>query len=167
MLPVDSQDHLEKLNPNFSNMTSFCHGQDVVGMHASALTNNAETTAIYRNFAPRYGIDEESATGTSSRALVCYLFKHYKQQSQYILSRDLTSVLFLGLWQTLYINAPTLTLFMLANMDTGFAGKLCLYERKDKAHACLYPLSFKIWSISFTKIVPIPNSRDAAWYFPM
>ncbi len=28
-------------------------------------------------------IDEESATGTSSCALACYLFKYYKQQSQY------------------------------------------------------------------------------------
>ena len=84
MLPVDSKDHLDMLNPNFSNMASLCHDQDVVGIHAFALTSSAETTAVCRNFAPRYGIDEESATGTSSCALACYLFKHYKQQSQYI-----------------------------------------------------------------------------------
>ena len=84
MLPVISKDHLEKLNPQFINMANLCRKLDVVGIHAFALTNNTDTTAICRNFAPLYGIDEESATGTSNCALACYLFKHYKQQSQYI-----------------------------------------------------------------------------------
>ena len=84
MLPVTSKDHLEKLNPQFINMANLCRKLDVVGIHAFALTNNTDTTAICRNFAPLYGIDEESATGTSNCALACYLFKHYKQQSQYV-----------------------------------------------------------------------------------
>ena len=84
LLPVISKDHLEKLNPQFINMANLCRKLDVVGIHAFALTNNADTTAICRNFAPLYGIDEESATGTSNCALACYLFKHYKQQSQYV-----------------------------------------------------------------------------------
>lgn len=84
MLPVDTKEHLERLNPNFKNMVNLCCDQDVVGIHAFALTGGAETTAICRNFAPRYGINEESATGTSSCALACYLFQHYKQQSQYV-----------------------------------------------------------------------------------
>ena len=84
MLPVDTKEHLERLNPNFTSMVSLCYDQDVVGIHAFALTGGAETTAICRNFAPRYGINEESATGTSSCALACYLFQHYKQQSQYV-----------------------------------------------------------------------------------
>lgn len=33
-------------------------------------------TAICRNFAPLYGIHEESATGTSNGALACYLHKY-------------------------------------------------------------------------------------------
>ena len=84
MLPVTSKGHLEKLNPQFINMANLCRKLDVVGIHAFALTNNTDTTAICRNFAPLYGIDEESATGTSNCALACYLFKHYKQQSQYV-----------------------------------------------------------------------------------
>lgn len=84
MLPVISKDHLEKLNPQFINMANLCRKLDVVGIHAFALTNNADTTAICRNFAPLYGINEESATGTSNCALACYLFKQYKQQSQYV-----------------------------------------------------------------------------------
>ena len=84
MIPVISKGHLEKLNPQFINMANLCRKLDVVGIHAFALTNNADTTAICRNFAPLYGINEESATGTSNCALACYLFKHYKQQSQYV-----------------------------------------------------------------------------------
>lgn len=84
MLPVDTKEHLERLNPNFKSMVNLCCDQDVVGIHAFALTDGTETTAICRNFAPRYGINEESATGTSSCALACYLFQHYKRQSQYV-----------------------------------------------------------------------------------
>ena len=89
MLPVDTEEHLKKLNPNFTSMVSLCCDQDVVGIHAFALTDGAETTAICRNFAPRYGINEESATGTSSCALACYLFQHYRQQSQYVFEQGL------------------------------------------------------------------------------
>ena len=89
MLPVDSREHVERLNPNFTNMVRLCCDQDAVGIHAFALTDGAETTAICRNFAPRYGINEESATGTSSCALACYLFQHYRQQSQYVFEQGL------------------------------------------------------------------------------
>lgn len=114
MLPVDSKDHLENLNPNFTNMTNLCRDQDVVGIHAFALTNGAETSAICRNFAPRYGIDEESATGTSSCALACYLFKHYKQQSQYVFEQgfNLSSV------SRLVVNITHQS----ANIDTVYVG---------------------------------------------
>lgn len=84
MLPIDSKEHLEKLDPDFKNITTLSQDLDVVGIHAFALTKGPDITAICRNFAPRYGIDEESATGTSSCALACYLFKYYKQQPQYI-----------------------------------------------------------------------------------
>ena len=57
MLPVDSVEHLIK---------------------------ESDVTALCRNFAPLYGIDEEPATGTASCALACYLFKYYKQQPQYV-----------------------------------------------------------------------------------
>lgn len=114
MLPVDSTDHLEKLNPNFSKMTSLCYDQDVVGIHAFALTNSAGTTAICRNFAPRYGIDEESATGTSSCALACYLFKHYKQQSQYIFEQGFN----LGSVSQLVVNIT----YQSANINTVHVG---------------------------------------------
>lgn len=90
MLPVDSKENLNKLNPHFKNIARLCQDFDVVGIHAFALTGDAATTAICRNFAPRYGIDEEPATGTSSCALACYLFQHHRRQPQYIFEQGVT-----------------------------------------------------------------------------
>ena len=51
-------------------------------MHVFGLS---ETDTVCRNFAPLYGINEESATGTSSGALACYLFtKNIRRQKEYI-----------------------------------------------------------------------------------
>lgn len=40
------------------------------------ILQEAPITAHCRNFAPLYGIDEESATGSSNGALACYLFEN-------------------------------------------------------------------------------------------
>ena len=49
---------------------------DVVGVHAFAIGPDDAYTAHVRNFAPRYGIPEESATGTANAALTGYLYHH-------------------------------------------------------------------------------------------
>ncbi len=84
MLPVDSAEHLEQLSPDFEMIANMTKEKGAVGVHAFTLIKESDVTAICRNFAPLYGIDEESATGTASCALACYLFKYYKQQPQYI-----------------------------------------------------------------------------------
>ena len=84
MLPVDSVEHLEQLSPDFEMIANMSKEKEVVGVHAFTIIKESDVTAICRNFAPLYGIDEESATGTASCALACYLFKYYKQQPQYI-----------------------------------------------------------------------------------
>lgn len=84
MLPVDSVEHLEQLSPDFEMIANMTKEKGAVGVHAFTLIKESDVTAICRNFAPLYGIDEESATGTASCALACYLFKYYKQQSQYV-----------------------------------------------------------------------------------
>ncbi len=84
MLPVDSAEHLERLSPDFERIANMTKEKGAVGVHAFTLIKESDVTAICRNFAPLYGIDEESATGTASCALACYLFKYYKQQPQYI-----------------------------------------------------------------------------------
>lgn len=84
MLPVASRKKLEELHPNFEMIAKLSREKEVVGIHAFTLTPGADITAVCRNFAPLYGIDEESATGTSSCALACYLFRYYEKKSQYI-----------------------------------------------------------------------------------
>lgn len=84
MLPVDSVEHLEQLSPDFEMIANMSKEKKVVGVHAFTMIKESDVTAICRNFAPLYGIDEESATGTANCALACYLFKYYKQQSQYV-----------------------------------------------------------------------------------
>lgn len=84
MLPVDSAEHLKRLSPDFERIANMTKEKEAVGVHAFTLIKESDVTAICRNFAPLYGIDEESATGTASCALACYLFKYYKQQPQYI-----------------------------------------------------------------------------------
>ena len=84
MLPVDSVEHLEQLSPDFEMIANMSKEKEVVGVHAFTMMKESDVTAICRNFAPLYGIDEESATGTANCALACYLFKYYKQQSQYV-----------------------------------------------------------------------------------
>lgn len=84
LLPVDSPAHLAGLQPDFPAIADLSREKDVVGIHAFALADTGDVTALCRNFAPLYGIDEESATGTSNCALACYLSKYYKKQPQYI-----------------------------------------------------------------------------------
>ncbi|MBQ3551617.1 MAG: PhzF family phenazine biosynthesis protein [Clostridia bacterium] len=84
MIPVDSREHLEELSPDFKVMAELSKQKEVVGVHAFTLTLGSDITAICRNFAPLYGIDEESATGTSNCALACYLFKYHEKKSRYI-----------------------------------------------------------------------------------
>lgn len=84
MLPVDSVEHLEQLSPDLEMIANMSKEKEVVGVHAFTMIKESDVTAICRNFAPLYGIDEESATGTANCALACYLFKYYKQQSQYV-----------------------------------------------------------------------------------
>lgn len=84
MLPVDSVEHLEQLSPDFEMIANMSKEKEIVGVHAFTMIKESDVTAICRNFAPLYGIDEESATGTANCALACYLFKYYKQQSQYV-----------------------------------------------------------------------------------
>ena len=84
IMPIDSVEHLAELKPNFKVLSELSQKLEVVGVHAFALDEDAEKIAICRNFAPLFGIDEESATGTASCALASYLFKHYKKKEEYV-----------------------------------------------------------------------------------
>ena len=84
LLPIDSPTTLENMVPNFSCITELSKEMNCIGIHAFSIINTTEVTAICRNFAPLYGIEEEAATGTSNCALACYLFRYGLKQSNYI-----------------------------------------------------------------------------------
>jgi PhzF family phenazine biosynthesis protein len=72
MLPVQSEEALEALAPDMAALAALSRELEVVGVHAFVQTG-AGYTAHVRNFAPLYGVDEESATGTANAALTHYL----------------------------------------------------------------------------------------------
>ncbi len=72
MLPVRSQAELEALNPDMAALAELSRELEVVGVHAFVQTGDCYTAHV-RNFAPLYGVDEESATGTANAALTHYL----------------------------------------------------------------------------------------------
>ncbi|MDB5184973.1 MAG: phenazine biosynthesis protein PhzF family [Candidatus Saccharibacteria bacterium] len=83
LVPIRNKEILMNLRPDFGEMSSLSKRYDITGLHVFTL--DEESTAIARNFAPLVGIDEESATGTSNGALLCYLQEHgrLKQQDVY------------------------------------------------------------------------------------
>jgi len=76
ILPVRDIATLQALQPDMAALTALSERLDVVGVHAFAIAPNDGYTAHVRNFAPRYGIPEESATGTANAALTGYLYHH-------------------------------------------------------------------------------------------
>lgn len=80
MLPVKDLEVLLNLHPNSDLIDAISRKYDVVGIHAFCLDTLHGGEAHARNFAPRYGIDEESATGTSNGALACYLMKYLENE---------------------------------------------------------------------------------------
>ena len=83
MLPIKDEKALSQLKPDFAAMTELSRAKNVVGVHAFALKNDG-VTAVCRNFAPLYDIDEESATGTSNCALAGYLWNYGIKKDRYI-----------------------------------------------------------------------------------
>lgn len=75
-VPLKREEILQNLNPDMNKIEALSKKAGVVGLHVFATAYNTDKTAICRNFAPLYGIPEESATGTSNGALACYLYKY-------------------------------------------------------------------------------------------
>jgi PhzF family phenazine biosynthesis protein len=75
-VPLKKEETLKNLKPDMDKIEAISKRYDAVGLHVFAATNEPGITSICRNFAPLYGIPEESATGTSNGALACYLHKY-------------------------------------------------------------------------------------------
>lgn len=75
-VPVVTQNCLFTLHLNHEQITKLSEKYDAIGLHVFSLESSEKTTTAFcRNFAPLYGIPEESATGSSNGALGCYLFQ--------------------------------------------------------------------------------------------
>ncbi|HSX38539.1 MAG TPA: PhzF family phenazine biosynthesis protein [Chlamydiales bacterium] len=73
---VQDEKCLQSLKPNFGLMSELNKRTHSIGIHVFSLDRpGSQAIAHCRNFAPLYGIDEESATGSSNGALACYLFE--------------------------------------------------------------------------------------------
>ena len=75
ILPLASVEELQSLKPDMQALAKLSKELEVTGVHAFAIPDD-NYTAHVRNFAPLYGIDEESATGPANGALSYYLFRH-------------------------------------------------------------------------------------------
>lgn len=75
MLPIKTKETLYALKPDFKAIAKYTENNAVGGIHAFTL-DCSKGIAESRNFCPLYGINEESATGTSTGALTYYLFKN-------------------------------------------------------------------------------------------
>ena len=83
MLPVSDAGALLALKPDFEKIAALSRAKNCVGIHAFAPADG-EITAVCRNFAPLYDINEEAATGTSNCALACYLYKYGVKRDEYV-----------------------------------------------------------------------------------
>ena len=73
LVPVERKDQLDCATQNRDEVVRLSKLHGGVGVHLYFYAGEDEATAYCRNFAPLFGIDEESATGTSNAALTHYL----------------------------------------------------------------------------------------------
>ena len=72
MIPIPDVETLNALQPDMETVAKLTQKYDAVSFHLFALADDGYTAHV-RDFAPQYGIPEESATGTANAALTHYL----------------------------------------------------------------------------------------------
>lgn len=78
IVPIKNIEILKSIRPDYDKVSAVSRKFNSTGYHLFTFETVNGSEAHCRNFAPLYGISEESATGTSSGALASYLFKHDK-----------------------------------------------------------------------------------------
>lgn len=75
IVPVAGPEVLNKLKPDMELITHISEELDLIGFYIFCLLpQGQERDADTRMFAPRYGIEEEAATGMAAGPLACYLY---------------------------------------------------------------------------------------------
>ena len=72
MLPLPDVDMLQSLQPDMKAITAITKRYEAVSIHPFAFSSDGFTAHV-RDFAPQYGVPEESATGTANASLTYYL----------------------------------------------------------------------------------------------
>jgi PhzF family phenazine biosynthesis protein len=73
---VNTLDYLNSLTLDEAKILALCHKYDSLGVYIYTLETKNQNSAHGRNFIPTIGVYEESATGTASGALACYLNRY-------------------------------------------------------------------------------------------
>jgi PhzF family phenazine biosynthesis protein len=73
IVPLRDKRSLLRAQPDRDAIITFSDQHTISGLHVFSLCPDGGSVADARNFAPADDIDEESATGTSNGALLCYL----------------------------------------------------------------------------------------------
>jgi PhzF family phenazine biosynthesis protein len=75
MIQLPSVEVLNALQPDMEAVASITRRHEAISFHPFVLGSDGYTAHV-RDFAPAYGVPEESATGTANAALTHYLARH-------------------------------------------------------------------------------------------
>ena len=77
VVPVNSLEVMRSLSPDYGRIEAFCQTVNADTLVLFTLeTERPESTIHCREFCPRVGTPEAPASGTTNRALACYLLRH-------------------------------------------------------------------------------------------
>lgn len=76
IVPIQNIGTIDKIKPDMKKIQELSGKHNAIGYHVFSLSSIHGADAYCRNFAPLYGIPEESASGTSNGALACYLYRY-------------------------------------------------------------------------------------------
>ena len=86
IVPIKNLEMLNVIKPDFDKVAAVSQKYNSIGYHLFVLETVGEAHVHTRNFAPLYGIPEESATGTANGALIYFLKEHNLIEGDRILS---------------------------------------------------------------------------------
>jgi PhzF family phenazine biosynthesis protein len=85
IIGVKSEQILSGINPNMEKIISVSESLDLVGYYLFTPDTRKKTSdAATRAFGPRYGINEDAATGMAAGPLACYLFSETEVKKEHL-----------------------------------------------------------------------------------
>lgn len=83
IVPIKNANILKNISPDHDLIKEISDDLNLIGFYAfSTETSKPDRVATTRMFAPRYGIEEEAATGMAAGPLACYLFDKMGQNKK-------------------------------------------------------------------------------------